>query len=151
MNSLIATYPDEAANAQTCEVIVVPCMDFRFRKPVQEAVEQALGISWCDLRSEPGVSLTFIKPSTRLDALLADIELAIKAHQVSKVILVDHSDCGAYRMAGLQFADMGIEEGKHEENLHTSKRVIHEKFPNIEVITLYAKKHNGKIELIKMH
>ena len=151
MSSVIATYNGDADELCGCEAIIVPCIDFCFHKPSQDAIERSLKIPVCVVRSEPGVSLTFAQRGSRLDALMADIESTVNAHHASKVILVDHSDCGAYKMAGMSFADVGIEEGKHEENLKLAKKVIHEKFPNVEVITLYAKKQGGKIELIELH
>ena len=121
-------------NDHHAEVIVVTCIDFR----LQEAINK-----WIAENFQPK---TFDRVAIgggvkNLDVILSQIDIAVRLHQIKKVVLVNHEDCGAYGNppAG------GLE--KHTTDLKEAKEKISEVYPSLEVKTYYLHL-NGNFELI---
>jgi len=73
--------------------------------------------------------------------ILDALELAIGLHGVSRLIIVDHVDCGAY--GGSKQFDSAEEERRfHGERLHEAREVVADAQPEIEIVLLYQD-HDG--------
>ena len=65
------------------------------------------------------------------------VELAKDLHNIDEVIVVDHMDCGAYRILYDNPSMSKEEEYKlHQKNLHEFKSLINKKFPSLRVTLL---------------
>jgi carbonic anhydrase len=65
------------------------------------------------------------------------IELAQQLHDIDEVIVLDHMDCGAYRILYDNPTMSKQEEYTlHKKNLKKFKTMINEKFPSLKVTTL---------------
>ncbi|RME59280.1 hypothetical protein D6779_04700 [Candidatus Parcubacteria bacterium] len=81
----------------TADACVVWCFDDRFR-PAREALAQSLGLRHYDLVSVAGGAKALVKADNDADreALVKQIKTSIRLHHPAKVILMLHTDCGAY-------------------------------------------------------
>lgn len=79
----------------------------------------------------------------------AHVDLAIQLHKINKVMVLDHRDCGAYRLIlGEDFVkDRAKETAIHTKTLKELRRQINEKYPEMEV-ELLLMDLDGKIETI---
>lgn len=77
------------------------------------------------------------------------LEVAIQLHQIHKVIVMDHRDCGAYKVVlGADFAtDRAKETAVHTEQLKALRKQVGEKYPKLEV-ELLLMDLKGKAEKI---
>jgi carbonic anhydrase len=74
-------------------VLVIACVDFRFTDPLIDWLRaQGLGGQY-DLRTHESASLA-------VDRWLESAVAINRLHDVEAVWIVDHDDCGAYRLAG---------------------------------------------------
>jgi carbonic anhydrase len=76
------------------------------------------------------------------------VDVAIKLHNIHKVIIMDHRDCGAYKVI-LGHQDLAKERDKetkiHLEQMNALADLIQEKHPNLEVELLIIDLE-GKVE-----
>ena len=124
---------------KTAKAMVLSCMDFRF---VNDKVNFLNQIGYKDDYSKfvlAGSSLgynqdTFPEWSKSFDK---HVELAKDLHNIDEVIVVDHMDCGAYRILYDNPSMSKEEEYKlHQKNLHEFKSLINKKFPSLRVTLL---------------
>lgn len=86
----------------------------------------------CDMISVAGVAKDIVENKDN-SFVLNQIVLSVKLHQIKKVILLHHLDCGAYGgHAG--FTDLAQELAKHQSEMQTAAASIKEKFPQLEVV-----------------
>ncbi|EKD90630.1 MAG: hypothetical protein ACD_30C00112G0071 [uncultured bacterium] len=109
-------------SSHKAEAIIVTCIDFR----LQEAINK-----WISENFEPKTfdRAAFGGGVKELEQILKQIKIANNLHHISKVILVNHEDCGAY-------GEEGTPE-KHAEDLKTAKQKVNEFYPNLEVSTYF--------------
>lgn len=66
------------------------------------------------------------------------MQKSILLHRVRKVLVFTHRDCGVYggseRFAGDAFVEFGFHKKEHEK----VRKVLHERFENIEIETYYV-------------
>ncbi len=74
--------------------LAIFCSDERFANATFEFLRRHLGIERCDLMVVAG-GPAFI-PKNEI-ALMERVDLLLKAHEVKKVILIAHDDCGYYK------------------------------------------------------
>ena len=110
--------------------IVVHCIDFRFQKYLDVWLQERFGYGNYDRVSLAGGVFDFF-------AVLRQIEISNRLHKISKVILVNHEECGAY-------GDVGTYE-RHQDDLVEAERKIEALFPDLDVEIYYLYK-NGKFE-----
>ncbi len=79
------------------------------------------------------------------EKLFSKMEKAGKVHPFGLVVLVNHSDCAAYRLAGRSFADHREEEGFHVEQLEVAKKVMRQFFPQMAVECHYFLKNEQRM------
>jgi len=77
--------------------VVVCCFDARIRLARDEFL-QRYGVAHPDLVIIAGGSLALSSPRTNFDRafVLDQVQLAIRLHRASRVILMSHSDCATY-------------------------------------------------------
>ncbi|OGD09858.1 hypothetical protein A2397_04745 [Candidatus Amesbacteria bacterium RIFOXYB1_FULL_44_23] len=72
-----------------CDAIVVCCIDFRFQKFIRDWTDKNLAGKTFDLVGYAG--------STKdLDTILKQIDISVRLHRITRVVLIHHEECGAY-------------------------------------------------------
>lgn len=115
------------------ESIVVHCIDFRLQKHLDSWLKETVGIGNFDRVSLAGGVLDF-------EYVLGQIEISEKLHQIKRVILINHQDCGAYQ-------NHGKDEQAKKDLIAARKRLI-EKTDQLEIET-YFLHLDGTFEEVK--
>ena len=76
-----------------------------------------------------------VNASSRKVVFLA-IDTAIERHDISRVILIDHVDCGAYG-GSKRFSSQIQEEKFHIKQLKKAREIILKKYLKLEVYLFY--------------
>ncbi len=109
-------------NNHVAEALVVTCIDFRFQGFINSWISK-------NLKPQSFDRVAFAGGVKNLETILGQIEIAVRLHNIRKVVLINHEDCGAYGE---------IETPKqHAEDLVTAKAKTNEKYPDLEVETYY--------------
>ena len=112
----------------TCQAAIVHCLDFRLQKSIKKYLENDGLIGNCDIISiADGVK--------NLNFLLEQVQISKRLHSIKQVILINHTDCGAYGGQDA-FASENEEIKHHEAKLEGAKKAIMEKFADLKVETL---------------
>jgi carbonic anhydrase len=138
------------AAAQT-EVLLLSCMDFRL---VDDTAR------YMKTRGLTGKYDHIILAGAALGALTEKfpawnqtfwdhVSVAIDLHRIQKVMVLDHRDCGAYKVIlGQDFAkDPAKETTIHAAQLKQLRKLIQAKYPNLAV-ELLLMALNGKVDVI---
>jgi carbonic anhydrase len=120
----------------SCEAVVLCCIDFRFWRETLEFVEKELRLKDFDFPSLPGAAKAINEKS---DLALGCVSVPCDLHHAKKIVIVNHSDCGAYGGSSKFNGDSEAEQKFHEEELQKARSIISEKYPDKEVILVYAK------------
>lgn len=126
--------------------IVLLCIDYRFWPHALPLLEEKYG--QFDLIEIAGASKSLVSPLENEDkvTLLENIEISIKLHHPQRLILTNHTDCGAYG-SSKSFQTHDEEILFHTEELKKAKFVAEEKFPQLKVECLIIDK-NDKNEIL---
>lgn len=106
----------------TCQAIAVTCIDFRLQQSIEGFLNERFGPKNYDRVALAGG----VKD---LESVMRQIELSKHLHDVSKIILVNHEDCGAYGAEGTKEA--------HEKDLKRAKTHVLSKFKDVDVEIYY--------------
>lgn len=125
--------------AHHAKAIVITCMDFRL---IDDAVRYLDSIGYNNNYDEfilAGASLGYnqTKFTAWTETLDKHIELAENLHDIKEVIVIDHMQCGAYKIFYDKKEIKREEEIKlHRENFKIFEKTISTKYPNLKVRTL---------------
>ncbi|WKZ29295.1 MAG: hypothetical protein QY323_01035 [Patescibacteria group bacterium] len=123
----------------TCSTIIFHCIDFRFAADIKAYMEKEGLMGDVDVVSIAGAVKNLVNPAqpTDVEFVLRQLDISKRLHDVCRVVLMNHTDCGAYggRKA---FASMEEERAKHAEDLEAARNMILEKYPDLEVLKTIA-------------
>jgi carbonic anhydrase len=105
-------------------------MDFRFGKKMKEFMEQNNLLGDADLVSIAGAAKNIVNPETQAFAL-RQVEISKDLHGMKQVILMNHTDCGAYG-GKKAFGDEKAEYDKLTGDLKEAAQIVKAKWPEIE-------------------
>ena len=135
-----------------CEAVVLSCIDFRFWKETVEFIENELEIKTFDFPSLPG-SAKAINESVDEKFVFGCISVPVELHHAGKIVIINHQDCGAYGGSAKFNGNSEAEQEFHEQELKKAKEKIAAKYPDKEIILVYAKlvgdKENIEFIIIK--
>ncbi|MCS7224929.1 MAG: hypothetical protein NZ959_10315 [Armatimonadetes bacterium] len=140
---------ENAFEPQYPDVLVVFCSDGRFAGRCRQFVERELGISRYDQFIVPGGPAWLILRSetfTEYDVAKEAVTFLIEAHQIKKVILIAHEDCGFYRHR-IFYNDPKDLIATQKRDLKEAGQVLRAWFPELEVRSFYATVRQGTIQL----
>jgi carbonic anhydrase len=129
-----------AAAAGTADALLLSCMDYRLVDDIVTYMNARGMVNQYDHVVLAGASLGATSDALKWGQTFWDhLDVAIKLHHIKKVIVLDHLDCGAYRVVfGKDFK--GDEElAIHREQLAKLKAAVTAKFPELMVETLIMK------------
>jgi len=117
-------------NKTTTESLVAHCIDFRLQAYLDIWLQGKLGHGNYDRVSLAGGVFDF-------DTILEQVRIAEHLHEIKRVILINHEDCGAYGAAG--------NYERHRMDLEEASRKIKALFNDLDVETYYLHL-NGEFE-----
>ncbi len=77
------------------EALAIYCSDGRFTGQCEQFIRAHLGIERCDQLVVPGGPAALIEPDAR-HAAFESAKFLIRAHDLPRVVLIMHEDCGYY-------------------------------------------------------
>ncbi len=133
--------------------LLISCVDFRLRDETEKLMRINFGLlDDYDEIVMPGASLALVSQDhPHWKKTVEDIvEILKKLHHIKRVILLDHRDCGAYKLImGHEHTKNHESETKmHREVLSKAKSTIETKFPQLKVYSLLLGL-DGAVEVIK--
>ena len=123
--------------SHNCNNFLLTCIDFRFHKAVYEWLEKQGMLKDYDLVCLAGSQKSFLDEDTQPTAF-KQLDISSRLHNVKRVILIAHQDCGAYG-GSKAFASLDEELKRYADDLTLAERLIKEKFPSFEVKKIIAK------------
>lgn len=128
----------QKANAEThhAKALVLSCIDFRFINAEQNFLTETLAGQY-DWTALAGASLALTGFPHRAEAITFwdQLELSSQLHQIEKVIILDHQDCGAY--ASFVDADLSQDQTReyrlHQNYLRQAYQSIHQRYPQLGI------------------
>lgn len=116
----------------TCDAIIVACIDFRFQKYIKKWLEKNMANKTYDY-------VGFAGSTKNLDITINQLDISVRLHQIKKVVLIHHEECGAYGAESTH--------DRHAIDLSKAKKTILEKYPSLKVNLFYLHL-NGEFEKI---
>jgi len=138
--------------AHTCSTLVLHCIDFRLGNAIKEYLEKNNYLGDCDIVSVAGAAKNIASPadtSARV-FVLNQIAISKRLHNISRVVLMNHTDCGAYGGTSA-FASDEAEKEHHRSEMMSARTIIHELHPelNISLALAHVAHDNVRIEAIE--
>ena len=126
--------------SHTCKSLILHCTDFRFGEAIKKYLEDNRLMNNCDIVSLDGAVKNLVSPANPgyVEMVLRQIEISQRLHHISKVILMNHTDCGAYGGRDA-FESTEAEFKQHVEDMKKAKKVIADRFDGLEIKMVLAK------------
>lgn len=141
----------EARAAGAADALLLSCMDFRLMDDIGRYMSGRGLRDKYDHVVLAGASLGALtgKYPAWNKTFWEHLDIAIKLHNIHTVIVMDHRDCGAYKVIlGPEHArDPGKEKDTHAAQLKKLKAMINEKYPKLKVEMLLMAL-DGKVETV---
>ncbi|MFA5178302.1 MAG: carbonic anhydrase [Candidatus Paceibacterota bacterium] len=135
-------------NHHSCQAIVFKCIDFRLEKETRRWLQENNLTGNCDIVSLAGSSKELSGNDLSITSLLLNqIRVSHDLHQSKQVILIHHSDCGAYKN-DYEFKSPEEEKNFQLADLEKSKKMIKENFPDMLVQKIWAQMNDSTGEKV---
>jgi carbonic anhydrase len=147
--TLLGLAPRLAHAAGDVDSVVLSCMDYRLMDDVGTYLNGRGLKNNYDHLILAGASLGAVtdKYPHWGQAFFEHLGLAIKLHNVHRAILIDHRDCGAYRLIFGKDTKGEEEKALHATQLHKLAKLIHAKHSTLAVET-YLMDLDGKVNAV---
>jgi carbonic anhydrase len=125
---------DSDRSHYSADAAVLCCFDERIRTAVQKFLKKQ-GITRPDMILVAGGAKTLASPASDFerDFIVGQIGLSIKLHGTRRVLLMTHSDCGAYGGLAKFEADTKREAEYHEREMARAAALVRRAFPEVAV------------------
>ena len=124
---------DAPRDRYVCDAAIVWCFDNRFETGFRKFLKRS-GVEYWDAIKIAGGTKCLASPEleTDRDFVLNQIRISMRLHQTKRVILMLHSDCGAY--GGLEaFPNPEAERANHRAELRKAAEVVNNAIPGLTV------------------
>jgi hypothetical protein len=130
---------DSPRERYKCEAAVVWCFDNRFELLLRKLLKH-LGIVYFDpIRIAGGTKyLASSDDEAARQFVLEQIRISMRLHETQSVILMLHSDCGAYGGLATFAGDADKEARNHCADLERAAAYLKEQIPGLEVKTYFV-------------
>jgi hypothetical protein len=125
---------DAPRDRYVCDAAIVWCFDNRFETSFRKFLKKTGVVYWDAIKIAGGTKcLASPDRETDRDFVLNQIRISMRLHQTQRVILMLHSDCGAY--GGLEaFQDnAAAERTHHRQELRRAADVVNAAIPGLTV------------------
>jgi hypothetical protein len=126
---------DSPRERYSCDAAILLCFDNRFDLGFRKFLKR-IGVVYSDPIKVAGgaKSLASPEPETDREFVLEQIRKSMRVHDTKRVILMVHSDCGAYGgLAGAFGGDVHAEAAHHQRELALAAAKLAEAIPGIEI------------------
>jgi hypothetical protein len=125
---------DAAREPYECDAAVIWCFDHRFRLTLSKFLKRR-SISAPDVITVAGGAKSLASPAGNPDRefVLQQIRTSIFLHKTRRVVIMLHSDCGAYGGLSAFRNDTNAETAHHVEQLRIAAEFVTEAFPSLSV------------------
>ncbi|MBE7526270.1 carbonic anhydrase [Nitrosomonas sp.] len=127
----------EARAAGGTDALLLSCMDYRLVDDIERYMSDRGMRNKYDHVILAGASLGAItdKYPEWNKTFWEHLDIAIKLHNIHTVMVMDHRDCGAYKviLGAEHTKDPGVEKETHATHLNHLKKMISEKYPKLKV------------------
>lgn len=143
--------PSQPHSSAVTEVLLLTCMDSRLMDEIERYMTGRGLRDKYDHIVLAGASLgaqTHHYPAWS-QTFWEHLDIALRLHRISTVMLLDHRDCGAYKvLLGCEhLEDEAAERDCHAANLRTMKGALAERYPQLKVEMLLMAL-DGSVETI---
>ena len=122
-----------------CDAAVVWCFDHRFDLAFRKLLKR-MGIAQEDAIRVAGGAKCLASPEqeSEREFVLEQVRKSVRLHGTNRVVLMVHSDCGAY--GGLQAfgGDAQAEASHHAGELRSAAEYLRQAVPEVSVVCYYA-------------
>jgi carbonic anhydrase len=127
------------AKTHTCSTLVLHCIDFRIQTALVEYLNSRNLAGDYDRISVAGAVKDLVEPAQPgdRDYLLRQCDTSHNLHHISRVLLINHTDCGAYG-GKVSFVGETHERVRHQNDLRAAANLLQERYANIQFETLIA-------------
>lgn len=116
--------------SHTCNHALIRCMDFRLQKAIDQWMSKNNLAGDCDMISVAGAGKDIV---VNPDGFVAtQVDLSCKLHETKIVLLMHHTDCGAYG-GHTAFSSLEDERAHHLDEMAKAEEVIKSRHPEVEV------------------
>ena len=118
------------------KAMVLSCIDPRFQPLVYNYLKRKklTGKYSAFTIAGSAIGVTHNKFKKWHSVFIENLSTTIKLHKIEKLIVINHTDCGAAKIAnGNKRFDSSIEENIHKSSFIEIKRKIKKKFPKIKI------------------
>lgn len=126
---------DSPRDRYQCDAAIVWCFDNRFELGFRKFLKR-IGVNFSDPIKIAGGAKSLASPEleTDRDFVLGQIRKSIQLHDTKRVILMVHSDCGAYGGLASAFGgDAAAEMEHHKRELCAAAETLRRQIPGIAV------------------
>ncbi|PIR12886.1 hypothetical protein COV49_03920 [Candidatus Falkowbacteria bacterium CG11_big_fil_rev_8_21_14_0_20_39_10] len=128
-------------------------MDFRLVEQTRKWMKQEGLLGDSDEVSLAGASKEIVDGDEQVrELLLKQIKISCDLHCACQVVLLHHSDCGAYK-ASYNFKSKEEEKQKQLEDMAKVEGIIKERFKGLNIIKIWAQMkddNGGEVEFYKV-
>ncbi len=143
--------PGVSRAAGAADALLLSCMDYRLADDIVKYMDGRGMNGKYDHVVLAGASLGALTDKQKAwgETFWAHLDVAIKLHQIHKVIVMDHRDCGAYKvfLGEAVVKDAATELTTHTTYLRQMRDQIKAKYATLEV-ELLIMSLDGKVETI---
>ncbi len=126
--------------SHTCSSVLVRCIDFRLGKEISNYLNTENLYGDIDIISIAGSTKSISQENNSYAE--SQVDLSKKLHNINKVILMNHTDCGGY--GGKDAFDSKEDElNQHKQDLNIAKNKLQTRHPDIEITLMIADIQEG--------
>ncbi|MCC7356012.1 MAG: hypothetical protein IT410_00115 [Candidatus Doudnabacteria bacterium] len=114
------------------DAFVLSCIEYRIGKAVPNFLIETLGVSYTMKEAAGGVREINAGDEKICEWILMNVGIGVDKHGAAKVVLINHTDCAAYK-AYVKFASEAEEILFHTEELRKAADRLRESFPNMVI------------------
>lgn len=116
--------------SHNADAIVLACIDFRFQPAIKKFLDEELKLSSYDLKTDGGAVLQLLSEGEVKNWILKNFEISFELHNVNRIILINHTDCGAYGGSKKFGEDFNGEKEFHKSELTKAVSLLKDKYPD---------------------
>ncbi len=107
----------------------INCMDGRTQLPVIEFLKSKLSVEYIDIVTEPGPVRILAEQSNsaQADSIISRVDISVNKHKSVAVAIIAHHDC----------AGNPADEGTQKQQLASAAMFLKEKYPHLQIISLW--------------
>ncbi|MDP3982164.1 MAG: hypothetical protein Q8P70_01280 [bacterium] len=116
----------------TCEAVAVRCIDFRIQKFLNAYLDEKFPGSYDCLSLAGGVK-HLLDDGEEYNTALHNLRISHSLHYPSRIVLIQHEDCGAYGGCVAFENDFEKELAFHKQQMEQAEELLKQHFPEASI------------------